>query len=625
METCLDGFIWQQMLEHSLQSGNYQPILDQYVKAQSPVVREKLLLKTAEFAANMAKTPSRSNNIFYSQKVLLFLHLCQKAPSSIDKIETFCKSFSSAPGFLTALREAADVCLYIGKDFLLAEHLYQQVLDASASGPEGIWAQRGLVMTAVENRDFSLANARTKSLLENYSQHPQIASAVRAAADRYFYANDAATAGRLYAWLAERPDSDESIWVLRGLAMANLHLAEYAVADAALEQLQKEYSGHPQYDLAIRETADEYFYWGHDPRKAQFLYRQILQNCPEGPESIWAQKGLILTAIELGELARAREELKTLLAKYEEHPQIAAAVRIAADHFFYFGNDPHLACTLYERILQDWPDSSEAMAARRGLAMVNTQLAHSVASNESAEKLLTDFSGQPELEEKTAEMLQEYCRAGRANDVIALSEKILLQKPSQPMRLTAYTGLARACIQMNQQEQAAEVLRLLLTAFPQEKLLGKSLFGIGEEYYWQGQRFWAEGEVQKGREALNLAVEIWEMIPKYSVDSQSPAHALYYTAAAHRQLGDNEKALEEYRQVLLKWPAYEKAWFAQFQIACCCEDLFQANKVSKETVRSAYQKVIEKYPFCPAVRLAAEKLKDMEIPLLKEEQEDSEH
>lgn len=601
--------VWKQTLEHSLQTYNYQPVLDEFQKAQSPADQEMLCLKTAEFAEHAAKSSSRAEDVFYSQKVLLFLCLCRKEPASSEKIEAFCRAFSSAPGLATALREAADVCFYLGKDVLQARQLYQRVLETSANETEGLWAQRGLVMTAIEQRDFAQAEAETGWLLKKYSQYPQIDTAVRVVADRYLYANQTETAGRLYTWLAARPDSEESIWVLRGLAVTRLRLADYAAADTALERLQKTYVEHPQFDLALREAADEYFYWGHDSLKAQSLYRQILQSRPEGSQGIWARLGLVLTAIELGERGRAQTELNRLLSQYEAHEQIATAVRIAADRFFYFGNDPELACALYERILQNWPESSETMAARRGLAMVNARLPDAAAGKESVEKLLMDFAGRPEQALQTAEVLQEYCRAGRPDDVLALSEKILQQNPSRPMRLTAYTGLARACIQMGQEEKAGQVLQMLLQTFSEEAILGQSLFVIGEEYYLQGGRLCSEGDSQKGRQSLNRAVEIWEMIPRYSTDSQFLAHALYYTAAVRQQLGQYEQAIADYQKVLLEYPAYEKAWFAQFQAACCSEELLRQNRLSKDITKAAYRKVLEKYPFCPAAQLAAEKLK----------------
>jgi tetratricopeptide (TPR) repeat protein len=599
--------LWQQALEHSLQTYNYQPLLDEFQK-QKTDVQDTLCVKTAEFAAHISENSMRREDVFYTQKLVLFLDLCRNTSSPNEKIEVFCRTFPSESGLLTALREAGDICFYIRRDFQQAQELYQRVLNASANSPEGIWAQRGLVMTALEKRDFSLADTCLETLLNRYSLHPQVETAVRIVADRYFYASKPETAGRLYEWLIQRPASQESIWALRGLAMVNLRLADYPAADAAIEQLTREYSDHPQYDLALREAADEYFYWGHNPLQAQSLYQLVLESRPEGSQAIWAQQGLILTAIELGDLSRARAELQVLLAKYEEHQQIATAVRIAADRFFYFGNAPELACSLYERILQNWPASPEAMAARRGLAMGKVRLGDFVLGNESAEKLLSDFGGEAGIEEKTAEVLEEYCQLGRTNEVISLTGKILQQNPSRSMQLIAYAGLARVCVQIGQEEKAADVLQILQTAFAKEERLGPSLFGIGEEYYLRGGKLCSEGNVQKGREDLNQAIRIWEMVPRYSAGSVSAAHALYYTAAARQQLGQYEQALKDYQQLLLQWPAYEKAWFAQFQAARCSEELYQEKRLSKEAVQAAYQKVLEKYPFGPAARLAAERL-----------------
>jgi outer membrane protein assembly factor BamD (BamD/ComL family) len=602
---------WRQKVENSLSGGNYQPVLDGLRNAAlSPHAQEYQALARQVYAEILSAQPA-SNNAFYAGKGLLFMQIVLKDPAADTTLASLKSAFSAHPGLVTTLREAADVYFYWAHDPSRAKVLYQQILEDQPSGPEAIWAQRGLVMTALETGDYAAAETAAETLLSNYSNHPQINTAVRIIADRFFFANDISTAHRFYQWIKEHEPAGESIWVQRGLVMTNLRLAEYAAAEEALDGLQAEYSAHPLFALALREAADEYFYWGNDPDKARTLYQRILRDCPGGTESIWAQRGLVLAALEIGDKKAADRQTEILLSGYSDHPQIATAVRVVADQYFYVGQDPAAAAVLYQRILKDWPNGPEAMAAQRGLAMAKINLGDSVSGNAAADKLLSEFTGQTDLDIKTAEVIQQYCRAGRTADVIALSEKILSQNPTRPMALTAQTALAQAYVQMGQGDKAGEYVKWILENCRQEKRVGYSLFVIGEEYFLRGEELISQGGREEGRQNLSRAIEIWESVRTQSADSLHQAHAFYYSAAAYHKIGRYEDALACYQHLVDQWPGYEKAWYAQFMIAQCSEELARQNKLPLESANAAYQRVIDKYPDSSAAKLAAKKIRQL--------------
>ena len=71
---------------------------------------------------------------------------------------------------------------------------------------------------------------------------------------------------------------------------------------------------------------------------------------------------------------------------------------------------------------------------------------------------------------------------------------------------------------------------------------------------------------------------------------------------------DYEKAIACYGNVAEKFPDDELAWNALFKIGRCYEDMEKAGLISAEKadakIKAAYQKLIEKYPDCSAVKIA---------------------
>ncbi len=601
---------WRQLIQDSLTARMYQPVSDYFRKYSNTSGADLLYAEAMQMVTDLLTSQPDSEVALYARKHLLFLQIQSKRFAAAEQtLSRFQADCSDPPQLSAILREAADLYYYSGQ-ISASQYLYQQAL-GKASGEEILLVRRGLVMTHLRLGDHSSAEAILQTLLSDHSDHPRIAPAVKEIANAYFYyTSDSSQAHLLYQRiLSDWPDSSEAMAAQRGLVLTHLRMAEYGLAESAMETLLSKYLAHPRIALAVKEVANAYLYDANDPVRARQLYQRILADWPDSSEAMAAQRGLALTAIELADKTAAQTAAEKLLSDYSTHPRIALAVREVADRYFYHGNDPARACALYQRILRDWPNSSEAMAAQRGLAMAKINLGDSASGQTAAEKLLSDFTDQPGLEIRMAEVIHQYCRAGRTAEVIALSEKILNQNPSSAMRLAAYTGLAQVCIQLGQEAKADEIITILLSKYAEEKRITYSLFVIGEEYYVQGEKRIGEGRFEEGREALVRALATWETVRAQSADPLHQIHAVYFSAEACYKIGQYEKALASYQQIVSQWPAYEKGCFSQYRIARCCEELAKDNQVSSEEVKAAYQLLIDKYPDSSAAKAAAAKQK----------------
>ena len=122
-------------------------------------------------------------------------------------------------------------------------------------------------------------------------------------------------------------------------------------ADLTIEQFRREFSGHPQHTIALREADDLYYYRGDQFSKARDLYQEIL-NKASNEESLLSQRGLTMASIRLGDLKTANAAADRLLSVHGSDSQIALAVREVADAYYYYTEDYYKAGELYQWIDQ---------------------------------------------------------------------------------------------------------------------------------------------------------------------------------------------------------------------------------------------------------------------------------
>lgn len=134
------------------------------------------------------------------------------------------------------------------------------------------------------------------------------------------------------------------------------------------------------------------------------------------------------------------------------------------------------------------------------------------------------------------------------------------------------------------------------------------IFFIAEQCYLKAQNALRTGDQEQAHTDFLKAIAIWDMNINQINNSNQRCLAYYYSGAAYKSIGDSLKAATYYQQVVENYPDYEKAWYAQYQIAKCYEELQLQGQSSLEDVRSAYQTLLNKYPDCSAAKIAVKKL-----------------
>jgi len=141
----------------------------------------------------------------------------------------------------------------------------------------------------------------------------------------------------------------------------------------------------------------------------------------------------------------------------------------------------------------------------------------------------------------------------------------------------------------------------------------QAIFMLGEQYYNKAFGCENHGQTAEAKSHFQKAIAIWERIIKQFPEARfTTAQAYDFSATCYQRLGEYEKAIEYYQQLLDKWPDYEYAWNAQFLIGCILERLKKdgliPDSVADPVIKDSYERVLEQYPDCRAVKAATTRL-----------------
>src|SRR4030042_528462 len=183
----------------------------------------------------------------------------------------------------------------------------------------------------------------------------------------------------------------------------------------------------------------------------------------------------------------------------------------------------------------------------------------------------------------------------------------------------ARKGIIKLDIFLEHDANVQPALDELISDFNDQQALPEAVFVIGEQYYYKAFEDPNKCINVKSEEYLFKAKDIWEKIIAQCPESKSIGlkHAQYFTAVCYRRLGEYEKAITHYQQVVDNWPDYQYAWSAQYLIGSCYEKLKFYNSLTESEaepkIEQAYKSVVENYPVSGMVPSASLKLGYMNL------------
>jgi TolA-binding protein len=434
----------------------------------------------------------------------------------------------------------------------LGQVLFFVLLFLTTNAVGDIFSAKQEIESLIEAGKLTDAQTQIDKLKADYSQDSNLPCALYGIAEKYRWKHQWEQANSLYNQVIQ--DYPDSLFASRanlGIARAEilpLLIAEdYIAADKALDKLVVDFAGHPDLPDTLCQIAKGY-QWGNKYEKAKELYRYIVQNYPENPYADKANLGLVrvevLSLIVSQDFGRAEDVLDNLITDFSEHPDLPDTLYWIAERYRW-SDKYEKAKELYKQIIQEYPESSAAEEARQQFEVVVDGI-----------------------------------------DVFALIE----------------SG--------REQEAQDAINRLMANPVDDEnsEISAYTVFLCGDRYYAKGLQKTEQGLKDEAAVDFIKAIDIWGLMIQQLPACESKAHAYYRSANCYVDLGQYDRALEKYTELLENYPDYYLAWDAQFKIGRCYQKLKNKGNVDRLVAdahtKAACEQVLEKYPDCPAAKAA---------------------
>jgi len=359
--------------------------------------------------------------------------------------------------------------------------------------------------------------------------------------------------------------------------------------------------------------------------EAQDLCQLILKQYADSPSAknaqIYLSRRDIISLIESKKYADAETELDSLIADFNDQPELAEALYLIAQAY----SPPRKfkeAESVYKQLMELFPDSPYGQKAQFNwpkLRIFSLLKSEKYAKAEPViEKFITDFVDDPRMPGVLYWFAKEIEAAKNYQRAKDMYNEVILLYPDNSYGLKAELKASQmdilSLIRLGNDSAAQTALDYLIADFNDHPDLPEVVFRIGEEYYYRAFEDPDKCVKVISEEYFKKPKDIWERIVAQWPGSESIGlkHAYYFSAVCYGRLGEYENALAYYQKVVDSWPDYEFAWSAQYLIGSCYERLRESAVIpeSEANVRmeEAYKAVVEKYPKSPLAANACLKL-----------------
>lgn len=417
-------------------------------------------------------------------------------------------------------------------------------------------------------------------------------------------------------------DTDHGRWSCVEVAFYYIDQEDYSNAAAACLNFINRYVEHPSLSGEIRNMLNRYAAKG-ELAQARTLCETVLQACPNSEKMIWMQNGLIQIYLDQAAQTEAEEVFEKLLADYAQNPELADAVKALGGYCCRKSNDFSMALQFYGRFLSVYSSHPRAIEVEAECASVCLSMGAFTQADAALQGILEKYPNHPGLAQIINGFANRYRQRNMHARAMALYQTALAKaRDNKDEQLSAIAGMTKAQIRLGSpmpdsndigglpagDPDGLAMVEMLMADYPEVKELAFHVFQIGEEYFIRAEESLRVGNPITARADFLTAIAIWEKNRTQLVDPEHRTYATYYTAEAFQRIEEYEKAVTCFQEVVDRWPDYEKAWYAQYQIAKTVEQLARQEKATTEEVRGAYQILLEKYPDCSAAQTANKKL-----------------
>ena len=514
-----------------------------------------------------------------------------------------------------------------------AEEIYQEITADYPGSDYALEAHRNLVISYLSAKRDAEAQETFDKLVADFSGHSSLPVVLYDIARIYERSRKYEKAKNIYQQIIQQyPDSSSAskaqLAAPRIEALSHIEAEDDDAADAATDSLTANFSSRSElplslYDIARRhercERTEKY-------EKAKSIYQQIIQQYPDTTAADRAQLGVERTNIF--SLIKLRDETTTeavdsLIANFSGHPDLPEALYdIARKYEKTKEKEYEEAKNIYQQVIQQHPNSSHAARAQLIVPKMNIFSLIESGQIESAQaaidSLMADFTGHSYLPAVLSEIAKRYERAEKYEQAENAYQQIIQRYPESRYAESAELQIPKnqivALIDAGDEASAQVEIDNLIADFNDRPDLPRALSLIAAHYYKKAslQLMENQGPDEQGRDHLQKAVAIYDMLINEFPASTATAQTYRLAGDCYRKLGECEKSLVYYQKVIDDYSGYHLVYHAQFFTGRCLEALRDSGALpepeANEQIEQAYQAIVENYPDCKWFGYACEEL-----------------
>jgi tetratricopeptide (TPR) repeat protein len=332
-----------------------------------------------------------ADDVYYAPRALaglaksnLALGETEAADGAVDKLLS---EYSDNPHIGWALHHVAQHCKFL-EEYERAKELYQYFLEHWPEDHYALWCRIGLAQVDDLLGNTQAADSAIAEVLADYSQHEGMPAAVCNTAQHYFDTRNYEKARYYYQYVIDTwPEHEFATWSRQGLAelnaaepndtpeewaeivtqvdlaKSNIGQADPNAAQAVVDELLNNYSGHPRLPEAIYEIARHCVDSGLYQKGAE-LHQYLLETWSDSPKAIWARMGMAEAYGTLGNAEAARAATSQMLASLSDADPIKADAVWTAAHVYFQLESYEQAIGYFQQIVDDWPGYKYAWSAQ---------------------------------------------------------------------------------------------------------------------------------------------------------------------------------------------------------------------------------------------------------------------
>ncbi|MDH4240365.1 MAG: tetratricopeptide repeat protein, partial [Phycisphaerae bacterium] len=258
---------------------------------------------------------------------LLSLFDSKEEAAAQAALDSLIADFNDHPDLPEALYEVAKKRYQDSGKYERANSIYERITTQWPGSEYDLKSQRNLVISYISMGETGQAQKALDKLALEFNEDPGLAGALLSIAEIYRKSKKYEEAKSIYETVVtDYPGTERALKAQKKLAIVYVDLDDDPNAQQAIDKLAQEFPGDPNLADALYEIAKRYEWVRGKYEQAGPIYQQIIQDFPDSSyarEKLDLSRTNIIYLIESGNYSLAAEALTTLLADFNEHPDLA--------------------------------------------------------------------------------------------------------------------------------------------------------------------------------------------------------------------------------------------------------------------------------------------------------------